>query len=95
MSTALERIAGTPLKADRGNVRVAADGYHVATVSRGMNDANEYATMFAASLDTLAALKALVDWGREHTSPSDPNSPHDLLIAGVAAIAKAEGRATS
>lgn len=45
-----------------------------------------------AAPDMLAALKALVEWGREHTSPLDPNSPHALLIAGVAAIAKAEGR---
>lgn len=95
MSNELERIARTPLKADRGAIKVAADGYHVTTISFGMNDRHAYATMFAASLDTLAALKALVDWGREHTSPSDPNSPHDLLIAGVAAIAKAEGRTTS
>ncbi|TJW14409.1 MAG: hypothetical protein E5W82_10560 [Mesorhizobium sp.] len=42
----------------------------------------------------LAALKSLRDWGREHTSPRDPNSPHILLVAASDAIAKAEGRAS-
>jgi hypothetical protein len=42
-----------------------------------------------AIVNTRAALKALLDWGREHTSPHDPNSPHDLLVA--AAFALAEG----
>ncbi len=32
------------------------------------------------------ALEALVEWGRTHTSPNDPNSPHELLIAGVEAL---------
>jgi hypothetical protein len=27
------------------------------------------------------ALRDLTDWGREHTSPTDANSPHDLLVA--------------
>jgi hypothetical protein len=40
----------------------------------------------------LAALQALVDWAREHTSPRDPKSPHHLLVAACLAIAKAEGR---
>lgn len=51
------------------------------------------ARLIAAAPDLLAALKALTEWGREHTSPRDENSPHSLLIAAVAAIAKAEGRA--
>lgn len=33
-----------------------------------------------------AALTALLDWGREHTSPTDANSPHELLIAAKAAL---------
>lgn len=33
------------------------------------------------------ALKALLDWGREHTSPRDPNSPHALLVEAAAALA--------
>jgi hypothetical protein len=40
-------------------VKVAADGYHVATVSPGMNDAGDYARLFAASPDLLIALKNL------------------------------------
>jgi hypothetical protein len=42
-----------------------------------------------AAPDLLAALQALLDWGREHTSPRDPNSPHTLLIDAVRAIDKA------
>lgn len=34
----------------------------------------------------LAALQALLDWGREHTSPRDANSPHALLVAAAEAI---------
>lgn len=41
--------------------------------------------------ELLAALESLTDWGREHTSPLQPNSPHDLLVQATAAIAKAKG----
>ncbi len=41
----------------------------------------------------LAALQALLDWGRDHTSPLDAHSPHLLLIEAEAAIAKAKGDA--
>lgn len=37
----------------------------------------------------LVALQGLLDWGREHTSPRDPNSPHALLVAAQDAIDKA------
>lgn len=37
-----------------------------------------------------AALKALAQWGLDHTSPRDENSPHDLLIEAVGAL-KAAG----
>ncbi len=47
-----------------------------------------------ASGQTLNALKALVEWGRDNTSPHDADSPHELLIAGVAAIEAEEGVAT-
>jgi hypothetical protein len=47
------------------------------------------ARLIAAAPDLLAALRALLDWGREHTSPTDANSPHQLLIAASDAIAKA------
>jgi hypothetical protein len=42
--------------------------------------------------ELLAALKALTDWGREHTSPLDQNSPHALLISACRAIERAEGK---
>jgi hypothetical protein len=38
-----------------------------------------------------AALQAFLDWGRDHTSPHDPNSPHTLLIEAQAAL-KAAGK---
>jgi len=50
------------------------------------------AALIAAAPDLLAALQALTDWGRDHTSPKDPNSPHALLVAASAAIARATGR---
>jgi hypothetical protein len=42
--------------------------------------------------ELLAALKALTDWGREHTSPTDHNSPHALLVNACRAIDKANAR---
>lgn len=44
-----------------------------------------------AAMELLAALRALTDWAREHTSPQDANSPHGFLVAAVSAIQKAEG----
>ena len=44
--------------------------------------------LFAAAPDLLTALEALTEWGCTHTSPRDANSPHELLIAARAAIAK-------
>ncbi len=38
----------------------------------------------------LAPLQALVAWGRAHTSPTQPNSPHDLLVKACEAIAQVE-----
>ncbi|PZR93471.1 MAG: hypothetical protein DI537_10135 [Stutzerimonas stutzeri] len=48
-SLAQERIIGTPLKAVGTMVRVASDNYQVATVHKGMNDASDYARIFAAA----------------------------------------------
>jgi hypothetical protein len=42
--------------------------------------------------ELLSALKALTDWGREHTSPTDHNSPHSLLVNACRAIDKANAR---
>ena len=54
-----------------------------------MIDAKANARLLAAAPDLLAALCALTNWAREHTSPQDSNSPHELLIAAQAAIEKA------
>lgn len=35
------------------------------------------------------ALKSLLDWAREHTSPQDQDSPHELLIKADAALVQA------
>lgn len=39
-------------------------------------------------------LRLILDWGRNHTSPTDPNSPHDLLVAADSIIGRLEGRAS-
>ena len=46
------------------------------------------------SIDTrlLETLRALTDWAREHTSPLDADSPHELLIRAVAVIDEADKR---
>lgn len=41
--------------------------------------------------ELLAALSDLLEWGREFTGPTDPNSPHDLLVRAANVIAKIEG----
>jgi len=43
-------------------------------------------TLMTAAPDLFSALCDLLDWGREHTSPRDPNSPHALLIKAADAI---------
>jgi len=53
-------------------------------------DAN--AALFRSAPETFAALRALVDWGRQHTSPIDENSPHDLLVNACAIIEKVLGK---
>lgn len=38
--------------------------------------------------DLMDALSALLDWGRENTSPIDSNTPHALLLVADAALQK-------
>ena len=64
--------------------------HQVATMVRP-GDAEFIVRAVNAHDELLAALEALTEWGRTHTSPLDTNSPHDLLIAAVNAIAKAKG----
>jgi hypothetical protein len=40
--------------------------------------------------ELVAALAALCDWAREHTSPRDANSPHQLLVEARAVLAKVQ-----
>jgi hypothetical protein len=47
------------------------------------------ARLIAAAPELAQALKALTKWGRDTTSPRDPNSPHALLVAAVDALQKA------
>ena len=36
---------------------------------------------------TTKLLCELTDWAREHTSPHEPNSPHDILVRIMAHLA--------
>lgn len=38
------------------------------------------------SYDLAAALRSLLDWCREHTGPTDANSPHALLVTAAAVL---------
>lgn len=37
------------------------------------------------------SLRDLVDWAREHTSPSDLHSPHQILCTAMDVLNRAEG----
>ncbi len=67
---------------------LATDGTLIAVVSaecpREQRKPN--GLLLAASPALYEALAALTEWGRTHTSPTDPNSPHKLLINAVAAL---------
>ncbi|MFZ4695068.1 MAG: hypothetical protein ACOYMV_08080 [Verrucomicrobiia bacterium] len=49
------------------------------------------ARLIAAAPRTAAALRALLEWGRNHTSPTKANSPHALLVEAEGALAEVEG----
>ena len=59
-------------------------------VASNIGDAD--ARLIAAAPDLLSALRGLLDWCREHTGPTMPNSPYLTLCVAHNAIAKAEGR---
>lgn len=50
------------------------------------------ARLIAAAPELLSTLQALTDWAREHTSPRQSNTPHEILIEAMAVIAKATGQ---
>jgi hypothetical protein len=52
----------------------------------------EFPTPSPVNAELLEALRALTDWAREHTSPRDANSPHDLLVRAIAVIDEAEAK---
>lgn len=96
MTSALDRILATPLKATKrggmSSVRVAADSFHVATISAGMNNQAEYARLFAAAPDLYQAIKPLA-FSSPDLPPKDidPNDWRGAVIAARAAMAKARG----
>lgn len=45
--------------------------------------------------ELLETLRALTNWGRDHTSPRDPNTPHDLLVRAVKVIDEADRAASN
>lgn len=64
MTTAIERILSTPLKAmEHGGISsvcVVADGYHVATIG-AINDQQEYARLFASAPGMLSTGLTMAD----------------------------------
>lgn len=55
----------------------------------GFAEGEANARLIAAAPEMLDCLVSLLDWCREHTSPTQQNTPHDLLVAAHHAIAKA------
>lgn len=80
-----------------GDRLVTSGGSDICRMDGGPNDDSETlanARLIAAAPELLDALRNLLDWGRDHTSPTQPNSPHALLVAAHAAIANATGGIT-
>ncbi len=91
-----ERIAEVAFPDGAGcliSLRTQANGTNLVEVYRA-DDSIRVLTrdeLHENNVDLLTALEALTDWGREHTSPLQPNSPHELLVQAAAAVAKAKG----
>ena len=75
------------------NTFLSLDGF--AAMRKQMEGTTYTAEHFGAELarivdrelkDVTGSLKALLDWGRDHTSPTQSNSPHDLLVAAHNAL---------
>ncbi|MGD0144494.1 MAG: hypothetical protein ABSC92_15180 [Rhizomicrobium sp.] len=79
METPLQRITAWPLRADKRSVRGAATGYHVATISDGMNDREEYARLFAAAPNLLATLQSFVEEVSELRRQGTINEERDVV----------------
>lgn len=101
MTSAMDRIMTTPLAADAmgSSVRVvvAADKYTVANVSEGMNDREEYARLFAAAPELLAALESIVDLTKPGQTVNVSQATDiicDVWTAASAALTKATGGAS-
>lgn len=60
------------------------DGDLVAVV-----DTETMAARLCAAEEMLEALKEILEWGRNHTSPIDKNSPHAILVKIHTAVEKA------
>lgn len=98
MTAALDRILTTPLKATKrggmSSVRVAADSFHVATISAGMNDQPEYARLFAAAPDLYQAIRPLAFASPDSPPPGvHPNVWRNAVSAALEAMTKARGEA--
>lgn len=72
---------------DKHGWTLTANGAEITAAPFDTEDEN--ARLMGAAPELSDALHALLDWGREHTRPRDPNSPHLLLIAAAAALRKA------
>ena len=75
------------------NTFLSLDGF--AAMRKQMEGTTYTAQQFGAELARIVdrelagvtgSLKALLDWGRDHTSPTQSNSPHDLLVAAHNAL---------
>lgn len=66
-------------------------GQEFGAADEGYSSCADHQLNAEALPELFSSLKALLDWCREHTSPIQANSPHQLLIAAHYAIAKAKG----